>query len=784
MDAVDTIKIDQSAACKHCGLEFVPRNPDDAFCCSGCEYVSKLIHDENLDNFYSLQESQSAPVGYGVFTKKDFNWLQALARDAELKNAREPTLRLGLSGISCIGCVWLIEQLFCKQDGAIRCRIDVHRGEVGLRWQAGAFDIVAFANKLHQFGYELSETSERQFSDSRSLIWRLALCGAFALNGMLYTFPSYLGMEADFLFAPHFNGLSAAFATMSMLVGGSYFIRKALVAARMGLVHMDLPISIGLVVAYLASLFAYFTQAGHSLLYFDFIATFVFLMLCGKWLQIFAIERNRNRLASIEVSPPIVTKLDRKNCILNFDTRDMKADDRYLLQPGQWVAVESTLVSEKACQGMDWINGEPEPRLYGKGSRIPSGSINRGSVDIELVATESWENSLLRKLLDSSQDQSEEDPVMQKWIQGYLLAVIAIASLGAAAWVSIGSIEKAVVVFVSALVVSCPCALGIAIPLTNELASSRLRLRGVFLRTHSLWNRISRIKQIVFDKTGTLTRSTLEWTNPEAIKDLDTESISALQSISLASSHPITTTIRENLLANRIHHEPGAWKTQESIGQGVETSNGVHTWRFGKSDWAGGGDGEATVLSQDGKILAAFQFDDRPWSDAVQEIDALKQKGFTVSLLSGDPIKKVKTAASRLGIAASRAIGSASPEAKAEWLRQNNGSQSLILGDGANDSLAFDEALCSGTPAAEKTTLAGKADFYYLGAGIQGIRSLLTVATQRKQTMTSPLAFAIAYNLVAISLALTGIVTPLLAAILMPLSSIASLAIAWIGLRG
>lgn len=601
---------------------------------------------------------------------------------------------------------------------------------------------------------------------------------------MLYTFPSYLGMEADFLFAPHFNGLSAAFATMSMLVGGTYFIKKALLAARRGVVHMDLPISIGLAVAYLASVFAYITQAGHSLLYFDFIATFVFLMLSGKWLQIFAIERNRNRLASIEVSPPTVTKLNGKECLLNFDTLEMEEDDRYLLKPGQWVPVESTLISERACQGMDWISGEPEPRLYGKGSCIPSGSINRGNSDIELIATESWENSLLRKLLNSGNNRSDEDPIMQRWIQIYLLAVIAIATLGAAAWASFDSIEKAIVAFVSALVVSCPCALGIAIPLTNELASSRLRLRGVFLRTHSLWNRISRVKQIVFDKTGTLTRSTLEWINPDVINDLDTDSLSALQSISLASSHPITTTIRENLMANRLSHDPGVWKTQESIGQGVEARKGVHTWRFGKSDWAADGNGDSTILSRDGKILATFEFDDRPWSDAGQEIDALKQKGFAISLLSGDTIGKVKKAASRLGIASARAIGSASPEAKARWLRENEGDQSLILGDGANDSLAFDEALCRGTPAAEKTTLAGKADFYYLGAGIQGIRSLLTIANQRKRTMTSLLAFAIAYNLVAISLALAGIVTPLLAAILMPLSSIASLAIAWIGLRG
>ena len=158
---------------------------------------------------------------------------------------------------------------------------------------------------------------------------------------------------------------------------------------------------------------------------------------------------------------------------------------------------------------------------------------------------------------------------MQKWIQDYLLAVIAVAMLGAAIWAGLGSFEKAVVVFVSALVVSCPCALGIAIPLTNELASSRLRLRGVFLRNHSLWNRISSVKQIVFDKTGSLTRSTLESVNPKIIDDLDTDSVAALRTISMASSHPITTTIRECLLAGGIPKDARKWEVKESIGRGV-----------------------------------------------------------------------------------------------------------------------------------------------------------------------------------------------------------------------
>jgi Cu2+-exporting ATPase len=178
-----------------------------------------------------------------------------------------------------------------------------------------------------------------------------------------------------------------------------------------------------------------------------------------------------------------------------------------------------------------------------------------------------------------------------------------------------------------------------------------------------------------------------------------------------------------------------------------------------------------------------LHFEDRPWSDAATEIEALKKKGFLISILSGDKVDKVQRAARTLGIENEAAIGDASPQMKQQWLHEHNGSSTLILGDGANDSLAFDEALCCGTPAAEKTTLASKADFYYLGAGIQGVRSLFDIASKRRSAIRALMAFALTYNFATISLALAGIVTPLLAAILMPLSSIVSIGIVWAILR-
>ncbi len=783
MSTLKELKARALTRCDHCGTGFHQRDESEKFCCSGCEYVFGLIHEQDLGTFYELQGDTSAPVGFKVFTPHDFSWLGDLAVITETTHHHSPSLKLTIEGISCIGCVWLIEKLFSQLKGAKQCRIDVQHGEIEFSWASGGFDVVAFAEKLHGFGYTLSPKREQRCSETRKITWRLALCGAFSLNGMLYTLPTYLGMESAFQFSGYFLWLSATFATLSMLIGGSYFIRKAANAAVRKIVHMDLPIAIGLTVAYGASCYAFITGGNSSLLYFDFISTFVFLMLCGKWLQIFAIDHNRNRLASIEIRPPRVSKLGKGNKIEDLDTAEIKPGDRYLLEPGVWVPVESNLISDRACMGMDWINGESESRLYAKDSLVPSGAVNQGTTEIELVAKERWEDSLLHKLLKSRTERSSSDKIAQKWITIYLITVMALASLGALTWLVFGHAETAMVVFVSALVVSCPCALGVALPLANELATSKLKLKGVFVRTDNLWNRLAQVTQVVFDKTGTLTRSTLDWTNASLVDELPDDALEALSAITAPSRHPVASTVYETLLSKGHFTQPNGWYVNEELGQGMIAQKDDVEWRLGRANWATGDKTGKTLLSRNGQRIAEFQFEDRPWSDAVFEVDALIKSGLDVAILSGDTKEKVRHAAALLGLSESQTLGEMSPEMKRDWLRNHNGDRSLIVGDGANDSLAFDEAICCGTPAAEKTTLAGKADFYYLGAGIQGVRSLLQTASKRVVAIRLLLTFALSYNLITIALALAGTVTPLLAAILMPLSSIVSLFIVWGTLR-
>lgn len=738
----------------------------------------RIIHDESLERFYDLRGDVSRPVGSSVFENTDYPWLDCLIEAAESKGD-VAELSLGLEGISCVGCVWLIDRVFSEEEGGVSCRVNVQYGTIDLEWKSGAFDLRAFAGRIKQFGYRICPARESGDSESKKVVWKLGLAGAFALNGMLYTLPGYLGMESDFLIATHFNWLSAIFATFSMLFCGSYFIGKAAKAAAQGIAHLDLPISIGIVFAYLVSWYGIWKGDEH-LVYFDFVSTFVFLMLVGRWLQVVAIERNRNRLADIQLDAPEVEIESSGGSRIKARADQIRKGETYWLLSGQRVPVHSVLLSERASLGMDWISGESESRIVEQGGEAPSGAELENQFSVRLRAEEEWSDSLLNKLSTRGTSSVERDQVAQKWIFRYLLVAFAIAVLGGGVWMLGGDLAMGLKVFISVLVVSCPCALGIAWPFGDEIALARLKQQGVFVTTHTLWNRLARIRQVVFDKTGTLTRSSLALANPEAIERLSSEEdLLALSTLCSRTRHPVSNTVREHLMAKGLYRcFEGEVATEEKVGYGVELKRGRDCWRLGKAPWAAE-KGEGTVLSRNGRPLLDLRFEDLPLPDSSREVEALRRGGLSLAILSGDRMEKARRVGRALRLPDSTVFGNLLPEEKAAWIAKNDAERTLMVGDGANDTLAFETALCAGAPANEQGIVADRADFHYLGDGIGGIRWLLKIGRQRRQAVRGLMVFALAYNLAAVGLSLCGWVTPLVAAILMPVSSIVSLAIVW-----
>jgi len=764
--------------CIHCGTPFRPTAHRPDFCCTGCQFVHDLIAQNGLGQFYDLQEGGVPPVQSLVFQKRDYAWLEDLARKTD------GMLNLDVQGLSCIGCAWLIERLFTRRPGALAIRVDPALGQLELRGQPGVFDVVAFARELQSFGYLVGPPGKGAPA-SRALNLRLGLCAALALNTMLFTLPRYLGMSADFEFAPLFHRLSLILGTLSFLIGGSYFFIRSWQSLRQSVLHIDLPISLGLIAAYTGSVVAW-VRGADGFVYFDFVATFTFLMLVGRWLQQKVIERNRRQLLSAHAGPPAVRDAASGE---KLDASAIRIGTSFAVDPGQTVPVRARLNSAAATLGLEWISGESETATARRGRIVPAGAVNCGQAAILLEALEPWSESLLAKLLHITPGPAPRDLRLERFIRGYILAVLGIAALGFAGWwAATGALLPALQVLISVLVVSCPCASGVALPLANDLAASRLRRLGVFIRNAALWGKLDRVRSVIFDKTGTLTLETISLRNPETLRHLTADERTVLLAMVHDNLHPVSGCLREQLLADGVQFAPAS-RPQEVIGFGLELNHAGSTWRLGRPEWTKEGrrpgalGGETPPLlgsgdcsfTRDSEPLASFRFGEEPRADAIAEVRALEARGQRVFILSGDRRAKVESMADHLALPRKHCLGEMSPEQKAEWVARFDAHDTLYIGDGANDSLAFDAAWCSGTPAIDRGLLEQKADFYFLGRGLAGVRALLQTAATRRTVAHSVVAFAITYNAVAISLSLAGKMNPLLAAILMPASSLVSL---------
>ncbi|KXU36690.1 ATPase P [Cephaloticoccus primus] len=789
---------------------------ESGFCCAGCSYVYRLVHDSGLDAYYRIKDQVTAPVDPSVFQPQDYDWLAELQRDAEAQareqggsdaaaaaplpapaSAATPSATLGIQGISCAGCVWLIEKCFEQLPGARRINVNAQLGHMELSWQAGEFSLPEFARRLQSFNYLVGpHDAEGAEPESRALVRRIGLCTAFVMNTMLFTLPSYFGMEQSFAYARLFGTLALAFGTLSMLAGGGYFIQRAWAGLRHGLLHIDLPISLGILGAYLGSLYGW-AVGEERYVYFDFVSTFIVLMLVGRWAQVCAVERNRRRLLALQPRPQHIAVFQPDGSTRPLAPEKLQPGQSLELRSGQVLPVEARLEAPARAEfSLASINGEAAPRAYAAGQLIPAGALNLSRSPARLRATQAWAQSLLAELTARQNESAapQRNPLLERIVQGYLIGILAVAALAALGWgLGTGDLLKTGAIVTAILVVSCPCAIGLAFPLAEEIASVALRRRGVYVRSSRLWSILHKVRKLIFDKTGTLTLETPTLQNPEALAALSPESRQALYSLVRDNPHPVSQSLLEALLAGGPPPEPLAGEVVEEIGQGVR----LGPWSLGRSEPQGDGRAAptsaqpadhkkkgATVLACDGQPVARFELADTIRSDARAELRHLRALGYEAHILSGDARTKVEKIAAELGLPREQGHGQMSPQDKADWLRQHTRADALMLGDGLNDSLAFDAALARGTPVIHRGVLAQKSDFYYLGRGIGGIRALFEINAIRRRAERVILVFSVTYNLLAVGFAAAGFINPLIAAILMPVNSLLTLALVSLAMKG
>lgn len=729
--------------------------------------------EQGLGRYYELAGTEVTPAAEAA--PSSHAWLEPLVAQAAEAGGPVCSMQLDVQGIHCAACVWLMNETFKREEGAGGIVVNPALGTVSLSWKAGALDVKQWVKRVEAFGYRFGPARKKTSKKSIELPLRLGVSAALAINVMLFSVSFHFGLSPK---EPEifelFTWLSLALSTAVVVIGGWPFLKAALQGVRTGVLHLDLPIAVGIVLVYAMSLVQLGASHGRGdLAYFDTLNTFITLMLLGRFLQERLLDRNRRFLLEDDGADALTVRRVAGERLEALPAPKVQAGDVLLVAPGDVVPVDATLLDEAAQVSTDWITGEADPRRVQRGQLVPAGSFNGGRAAFHVQSRTAFADSPLVALLRQPAPRADRDGRHQRlWnriAKGWVVTVLALAALGFFAWLPHG-VGPAVNVAVALLVISCPCAIGIAVPLAYELVQSRLRRGGFYVRSADLLDRLTLVKQVLFDKTGTLTLGRLELVDGRPLLALDDAARDAAFNLSVRSSHPVSQCVAR-ALQGRARYDVTA-EVVEEPGRGVAWKRPDGEWRLGRADWAAPGtQARHAVLARDGVVLASLDTREALRPDAQREVAAL-QAAHAVWLLSGDAQPRVAALAAALGVPEARALGGLSPEAKAERVRAIDRQDTLFVGDGVNDALAFEAALTAGTPAIDRPVMPSKSDFFLIGEGLAPLQAALASALHLRRAVLRILGISLAYNAVAITASLLGVMSPVSAAISMPASTL------------
>ncbi|MCL2778163.1 MAG: heavy metal translocating P-type ATPase metal-binding domain-containing protein [Polyangiaceae bacterium] len=789
----------ERAQCLHCGTLFSAKTvgASSAFCCRGCEAVYALLRSHGLGRFYDLGGGAGHPVVEA--TPPDRKWLEPIAAGLA-KSQSVARIALDVQGVHCSACVWLFEELFRRQPGACSIVVNPGIGSVSITVSA-EFPLEAFIESIEAFGYRFGPPLKVTRAHSSDLVWRMGVCIAIAMNTMLFGVAVYAGLQSGPI-ARLFHALDFGLSALAVIIGGTVFFRSAWQSIRARVLHLDLPIALGILLAFASSTYTYAVRGGSSS-YFDTLDVFIALMLVGRYLQERALAKNRAYLlASDGISGLLTRRLNTAGPTASASQEvalvrctEIEEGDVLLIGHRDLVPVDAELTTtEPSLFSLDWINGESLPHSFEPLETIPAGAFSHGERAVTVRAKSNFDASVIHTLLASSNSRDNEiaratrtTPWWHKVTRIYVISVLAVAAVGAAAWAfATGDVARTLDVVAAVLIVTCPCAIGIATPLAYELAVAGLRRQGLFVRTPGFLDRAAHVERVVFDKTGTLTTGALTLATPDVLGSLASHEKAILADLALRSSHPKSRAIARALSHEGLSSVNPARVVREVAGKGLETSvvedGREHFYRLGAPAWAmahakvsSAANAKADMLfSRDGVVLSTIALREELRDDAKGEVARLGAEGYETFVLSGDSPEATRTMAAACAIHESRAFGAQSPEGKRSLLRSLGAAKTLFVGDGINDSLVAEEASCAGTPAIDRPFMAARCDFYFVTPGLRPIRAALATARRTNRVVKTNLTIAVFYNLVAVGLALAGRMTPLACAVLMPISSLST----------
>jgi Cu2+-exporting ATPase len=693
------------------------------------------------------------------------------------------TMDVVVEGIHCGGCIGRIERSLKAIEGLSDARLNFTNRRLTLTWNDPSFDPGKVIQLLERMGYHanpfrLQSAEENEAAYSKFLLRCLAVSGFAAMNIMLLSVSVWSGNATDITPETRdlFHWISAAIALPAAAYAGQPFFRSAWTALKARHTNMDVPISIGIILALGLSLYETAHSATHA--YFDSAIMLIFFLLCGRVLDQVVRRRTRavaGNLAALKAGTAF--RLMDSGELVQVPAAALRVDDRVLVRAGERIPADGVIVSGHAHLDESLITGETTPCKARTGRQVYAGSINLDGA-FTLRVTAAGENTFLDdidRLLDKAVHARSRYVKLSDRIASYYAPVVhATAALTFVGWLLAGqSVHTAVVAAITVLIITCPCALALAIPAVQVVAASGLFRSGVFLNAGDAIERLAEADIAVFDKTGTLTLPEQHVINAAEIPADVLEDASRL---ALSSRHPLATAIARQ--------QPGAQPLDgvvEEYGRGVRTMLDGAEARLGSAAFCAMEVPNDVIARHRGASLICFHHGDRRAifaihqalrPDAVETVRGLAKLGVEVHILSGDRAQAVEPIANSLGIIRWKA--GLSPADKVSliesWKRE--GRKVLMVGDGINDAPSLAAANVSISPISAADLSQAQADAVFLGKSLAPVLSTVTAARRARAIMRQNLSLAIVYNTIAIPIAVAGLVTPLIAAAAMSGSSI------------
>jgi heavy metal translocating P-type ATPase len=748
-------------ACRHCGRELGPSKASrfGSFCCAGCKAVAELLERNNLQSFYDFEKSPLVSVPPN--STNDFGYLD----DPDGQKIGNKTMRFFISGLDCTACVWLIDRIPEVSSSIEEIRTDFPASTIEIKlapnskFSEAALELSAFGLNPQPILFE-GQGSDLIQKESRASLSRVAVAAFCMGNIMLLSISIYSGVAGQLkeIFEWTMAGLF-----LPVLVFSAYpLYRNSFQSLKIGRVHIDLPIALAIWAGVSVSIYHLF--AGGSEIYFDSLAMLVFLLLGSRHL-LKSIQQNREfrfPLLNFIFTVPAMLNDGRKVSALS-----LREGDEIILDENSPVPADS-----KVLEGRGWVNsasltGESQPQKVGAGDTVFAGTFVVAGRLRSIVQTSARESRLF-KLLESIDSRSiSKNPLsshVELWAQRFLYAVLFVSGLTFACFSFNGQPEVGLYRALTVMIVTCPCVFAMAIPWTLNLAIRNAASQGILVTNPDIFERLSKANEVVFDKTGTLTQGFLEVQTFEILVH-DDRLFDIAHVLESASAHPAAKAI-VRWLENKQQIQPVKIDRIQTIESGgVQGFFEDELWRIFPLPTH---DELMIGLFRSETLLARFELGDILRRESEEAVQQLKQMGLGSSILSGDQ----NTIAEKIGrqLRIIEVHGTKTPEEKLKFIRQRE--KAIFVGDGNNDAPAMAASFASIAVSGGLEASLKASDVYLARPGVLPLVELIYLAKHTMRVTYTNLAFTAIYNFIGLGLAISGEISALWAAVLMPASSL------------